>query len=141
MAEGTLAQLYKQAIEEAVGVIARIDDEGDVVFKIPSIGTLYFSVSENDPAYLHLVFPVFADDREFNGDRMAMMMRANDVVRTTKVVKISLREKDDRLVATATAEMFVAGKDALPTLEMLRSVIERCIDVVCLGAKEFVEKQ
>ena len=54
-----LAQRYVNALTE-IGVVAKIDDESDVVFKMPGVGSFYISLdAENDPEFMRLVYPNF----------------------------------------------------------------------------------
>ena len=51
-----LAQRYVNALTE-IGVVAKIDDESDVVFKMPGVGSFYISLdAEDDPEFMRLVY-------------------------------------------------------------------------------------
>ena len=37
-----LAQRYQTAVQEEVGLLAKIDSDDDVIFKYPDLGTMFF---------------------------------------------------------------------------------------------------
>ena len=139
METSELAQRYVAAVEGELGVIAKVDDEGDVVFKVPQAGTLFIGIDEKDPSFFHLVFPDFGHESYFNNDRNLMYYYANEITRTTKVAKVILQERNQDLHVTATAEMFIGAPGEVPTDDMIRSIIVRGLAVVLRVATEFDE--
>ena len=131
-----LAERYKSAIEDKLGLLAKIDDTNDVVFKHPDLGTFYFSLdAENDPEYLMLVFPNFIDKSATGGDRQKLLEAVNTVNRKSKGVKLSMRDGDEGNVM-ATLESFVAATNEAPTQEFLNAIMKRTMTAMraCVGA-------
>ncbi len=136
-----LATRYKTAVEESLGLIAKIDDDKDVTFKHPDLGTFYFSLdAAQDPEYMMLVFPSFADERSIGGDRVKLLEIVNAVNGQCKAVKLSVRERDGHHNVTATAECFLAGADQGPTQELLKAIIKRTFSALTSGVRTFAEK-
>lgn len=143
MESKTLATLYKTVIEEELGMIAKIDDTDDVIFKYPDLGTLYFSLdAENDPEYLMLVFPNFADAKSLELSREQLLLAINNVNSSSKAVKLSIRRKtiDTDCDVTATVEAFVGAPNQAPGETFLRQTIKRNLSALRAGARSLVEE-
>lgn len=143
MESKTLAALYKTVIEEELGMIAKIDETDDVIFKYPDLGTLYFSLdAENDPEYLMLVFPNFADAKSLELSREQLLLAINNVNSSSKAVKLSIRRKtiDTDCDVTATVEAFVGAQNQAPGEAFLRQTIKRNLSALRAGARSLVEE-
>jgi len=143
MESKTLATLYKTVIEEELGMIAKIDETDDVIFKYPDLGTLYFSLdAENDPEYLMLVFPNFADAKSLELSREQLLLAINNVNSSSKAVKLSIRRKtiDTDCDVTATVEAFVGAPNQAPGEVFLRQTIKRNLSALRAGARSLVEE-
>jgi len=143
MDSNTLATLYKTVIEEELGMIAKIDETDDVIFKYPDLGTLYFSLdAENDPEYLMLVFPNFADAKSLELSREQLLLAINNVNSSSKAVKLSIRRKtiDTDCDVTATVEAFVGAPNQAPGETFLRQTIKRNLSALRAGARSLVEE-
>lgn len=128
MNKNDLVQLYSSVLKE-MGLVADEDKDGDVIFKYPELGTMFFSIDENDPEYLMLVFPNFADQNALKISREQLLSVMNTVNSKSKVVKIWAREDKDEPVlnVTATIEAFIAPPDTLPDRDLLTAVLKRNI--------------
>lgn len=143
MDSNTLATLYKTVIEEELGMIAKIDDTDDVIFKYPDLGTLYFSLdAENDPEYLMLVFPNFADAKSLELSREQLLLAINNINSSSKAVKLSIRRKtiDTDCDVTATVEAFVGAPNQAPAEAVLRQTIKRNLSALRAGARSLIEE-
>lgn len=141
MAESELARRYQQAVQDVLGVIAKIRDNGDVAYTIPTVGHFVFDIDEKDPSYFNLIFPGFADDGDFNGDRTEMLARANSVNMKLKVAKVFLvtSREGDELNAHAVVEMYLPATDGLPTVDTISKVVERANNVIVMAVHQFRE--
>lgn len=133
-----LAQLYKAMLEEDIGLVAKIDNDGDVLFKHPEMGTFFFNLdAENDPEYMMLVFPGFYDAKQgVSAEKLINI--CNTLNGRCKAVKFSVRDNDDRDV-TASVEMLVAGPNQMPTREHLAGIMKRTLSMIASGVKQFAE--
>ncbi|AYD66981.1 hypothetical protein C4E15_06345 [Achromobacter spanius] len=136
-----LATLYQTVVQDELGLVARIDEDGDVMFRYPDLGTMFFSVSDADPEFLRLVYPSFVDANELGLTREQLLEVMNAVTHRCKAVKLSLgqdrADKAGRI--SASVEGFVAGPDSLPAEALLRGIVARCVSVIRHAAGELVK--
>lgn len=131
-----LAQRYVDALTE-IGVVAKIDDDKDVVFKMPGVGSFYISLdAENDPEFMRLVFPNFYS----NKDTGFVLNTINRVNMMNKTVKLWARERDGELNVSASIESFLAGPDQAPDSALLEAILERCISAIRAGVGSFAKE-
>lgn len=137
-----LSALYQTVVQEELGFVARVDDEGDVVFKHPDLGTLYISLSEADPEFLRLVYPSFVAGNELGLTRARFLEAINTVNNRCKAIKLTLpQDQVDRPARVSSAvESFVAGRDTMPTEALIRAIIERCVSAIRHGAAELLKE-
>ena len=131
-----LAKIYETAVTEQLGVIAKIDDDNDVVFKYPELGNMFFSLdAENDPEFMRLVYPNFTDQRLTGGDVEKLRDAVNTVNMSNKCVKLYLREdrSDSSMNVTASVEFLVAGTNVAPTQEHINATIKRTVSALRAG--------
>jgi hypothetical protein len=134
-----LAELYQHVIQEELGLVARIDEEGDVLFRHPELGTLYFSLSADDPEFLRLVHPSFADATDLGMGRAELLEIINTVNNRCKAVKLYITQSSGDVVTnrvSAAIESFVAAPDALPSEALLRGIVARCLSAIRHSAAE-----
>lgn len=119
-----LAKRYKTAIEESLGLLARIENENRVVtFKYPEVGVFFFVIdAKDDPEYMTLVFPSFADKDLTGGNASKLLELVNKVNGSNKAVKLSMQDDSN---VTATIECFLAATGEAPGQALLNSVIKR----------------
>lgn len=136
-----LTALYQNVVQEELGLVARIDEDGDVLFRHPDLGTMFFSLSESDPEFLRLVYPSFVDAGELGLSRVQLLEVINGVNHRCKAVKLSLQQdregKPGRV--SASLESFVAAADTLPAEALLRAIMARCVSVIRHSASELVK--
>ncbi|EFF78442.1 hypothetical protein HMPREF0004_0232 [Achromobacter piechaudii ATCC 43553] len=136
-----LTTLYQTVVQEELGLVARIDEDGDVLFRHPDLGTMFFSLSESDPEFLRLAYPSFVDAEELGLTRAQLLDVINAVNHRCKAVKLSLPldrpGKPGRV--TASVECFVAAPDTLPAEALLRGIVARCVSVIRHTAGELVK--
>jgi hypothetical protein len=138
-----LAKRYQNAVQDEVGLLARIDDVKDVIFKYSELGTMYFSLdAENDPEYMMLVFPSFADLNTLGVTREKLLIAINAVNTQNKAVKLSIRR--DKIETTcdvmASIECFLAGVNQAPTEELLRATIRRNLSALKAGVQNLIQE-
>lgn len=135
-----LANLYVKALAET-GFNPHIDDEDDVIFKHPDLGTFFVSLdATDDPEFMRLVFPNFADQKLTGGDVPALLRLINEVNRKNKAVKLYVRFNDEgEANISASIECFVAGPDTAPTLEHLKAILKRCMSAMRAGVGTLVK--
>ena len=129
---GELTQRYITAIGQELGVTATVDNDSDVTFNVPNLGTFYFSIDERDPSYVMLVFPAFADKASVSGDTAYLLHAANHVNQQKKGVKISVSE-DERSYVNATIEFFAPNTTEGVSLELLSGTISRVLSAIVSG--------
>lgn len=129
-----LANLYVAALDH-IGLNSHIDDDKDVVFKHPDLGTFFISLdAKDDPEFMRLVYPNFADQKLTGGDVPGLLRLINEVNRKNKAVKLYVRINDEgEANISAAIECFVAGPDEAPTLEHLQAIMKRCISAMRAG--------
>lgn len=136
-----LTALYQTVVQEELGLVARIDEDGDVLFRHPDLGTMFFSLSETDPEFLRLVYPSFVDAGELGLTRAQLLEVVNAVNNRCKAVKLTLQQdrgpKAGRV--SASLEGFVAASDTLPAEALLRAIVARCVSVIRHSAGELVK--
>lgn len=137
-----LSALYQTVVQEELGLVAGFDGEGDVVFKHPDMGTMYFSLSDSDPEFLRLVYPSFvqADELELTRDQFLEVI--NIVNNRCKAIKLTLpQDSDDRAArVSASVEGFVAAPDTLPDIALVRGIVPRCVSAIRHGVHELLKQ-
>ena len=139
----SLAALYQHVVQEELGLVARIDEEGDVLFRHPDLGTMYFSLSADDPEFLRLVYPSFADATDLGLGRPEFLEVLNVVNNRCKAVKLYVTRSNGEAEAhrvSAAIESFVAAPDSLPQEALLRGIIARCVSAIRHSAGEVLKE-
>ncbi|MGN6662462.1 MAG: hypothetical protein ACTHKN_26040 [Achromobacter mucicolens] len=137
-----LSALYQTVVQEELGLVASYDDEGDVVFKHPDLGVMYFSLSDSDPEFLRLVYPSFVQADELGLTRGQFLEVINIVNNRCKAIKLTLPQDSAERAArvSASVESFVAAPDTLPDVALLRAIVARCVSAIRHGAGELVKQ-
>lgn len=138
-----LAEIYKKAITEKLGLVAEIDGDNDVIFKHPDLGSFFISLdAEDDPEFMRLVFPNFMDERLTGGDKEKLLALVNTVNMQNKAVKLYLRpdKSDGTMNVSAAAEFFVAGQDQAPTQEHINAIIKRTVTAIKAGIENLLKQ-
>ncbi|CAB3682969.1 MULTISPECIES: hypothetical protein [Achromobacter] len=136
-----LSTLYQTVVQEELGLVASFDEQGDVVFKHPDMGIMYFSLSDSDPEFLRLVYPAFVQADELNLTRGQFLEVINVVNNRCKAIKLTLPQEDaDRPArVSASVESFVAAPDTLPDIALLRATVARTVSAIRNGVHELVK--
>ncbi|MDB5918168.1 MAG: hypothetical protein JWR40_2402 [Massilia sp.] len=138
-----LATLYQNAVQDEVGLLAKIDEDNDIIFKHPDMGTMFFSVdAEKDPEYMMLVFPNFANKDVLGLTREQLLIAINTVNTQNKAVKLGIRADTigTTCEAIATIECFLAGTNQAPSPELLKSIIKRNLSALRAGVRSLIKE-
>lgn len=136
-----LAALYQTVIQEELGLVARVDDDGDVVFRHPDMGTMFFSLSESDPEFLRLVYPGFVDAGDLKMAPAQLQEAINAINHRCKGVKLSVPQEGAAAGRiSASIESFIAGPDKLPDEALVRAIIARCVSAIRHGVAELLKE-
>jgi hypothetical protein len=138
-----LAELYKQVMEEEVGLVAKIDNDNDVLFRYPELGTMFFSLdAEDDPEYMMLIYPNFASAERLKLTREQLLLAINLVNTHNKVIKLGIRPDsiETSCEVMATIEAFVAAPDEPPTPEFIKGTIKRNLSALRTGVRNFINE-
>ncbi|MDD0814568.1 hypothetical protein PSQ39_08000 [Curvibacter sp. HBC28] len=129
MRPNTLAERYQTLIQEELGLMAHIDEDQDVIFRHPDLGSLYVRLdADKDPEYLMLVYPSFANQQSTGLDLVSALNVVNEANRTCKAAKAYLiprSEDEEGYRLSATIECFLAGSDQAPDPALLKAVMAR----------------
>lgn len=134
-----LAEMYQRVVQEGLGLLATVDDDGDVAFRHPDLGHMFFDINARDPEFMRLVYPRFVDETELSVTHEALLQAINDTNRRCKGVKLFFDRAHDAEQTPrvcATIEAFVAASDTAPSAALLFDVISRCISAIRNGAFE-----
>jgi len=148
----SLAELYQRVVQEVLGFEADIDEDMDVVFDEPELGTLFFSLDEDDPEYLRLVFGGFTSAEDLGLTDEELLEVLDTVNGNCKAAKIFVEngevddedEDDDedgpsiKHMVTVSLEAFIAAPDQLPDEALLRDIAPRALAAVRSAAMELL---
>ena len=146
----SLAELYQRVVQEVLGFEAEIDEDMDVVFDEPELGTLFFSLDEDDPEYLRLVFGGFTSAEDLGLTDEELLEVLDEVNGNCKAAKIFVEngevddeEEDDdgpsiKHMVTVSLEAFIAAPDQLPSEALLRDIAPRALAAVRSAAMELL---
>jgi hypothetical protein len=137
-----LAELYQRVVQEELGLVATIDEDDDVVFKHPDLGTMFFSLdADRDPEFLRLVFPRFVNAEELGVTPAQLYEVLNVVNYSNKAAKVYIGngDEDNAPRVSASIEAFIAGEDQMPDEALLRAIIGRTISALRAGANEVID--
>ena len=130
-------------MEQEAGLVARIDDDNDVIFKYPELGTLFFSIdASKDPEYLMLVFLNFANREALDVTREQLFIAINMVNTQNKAVKLGIRSDtiEDKCEVIATIECFVGAPRKAPSEEVLRASMNRNLSALRAGVHSLIKE-
>jgi hypothetical protein len=136
-----LAKLHKKVVENELGVIGTLDEDGDVTFKVPGIGHFVIpNLADSDPEYFVMAHYNFGRPNSFGGDRSLMLHYANEVNRTVKAGKVFIQDNEaNGLYVSATVESFLGGHDEPPSEEILKKVILRNYRALTYSVEKYRE--
>jgi len=127
MTSTSLSQLYQRVIEDHMGLLTRLDDDGDVCFRHPEFGHFYLSLdAERDPEYLTLCYPNFLSEESTSLSEAELLPLINQVNRSCKAAQVHLVNKSDGgFYISARLGCFLAAPDQAPAPELIRAVLPR----------------
>ncbi len=131
-----LADVYKITIEETLGLVANVDDEGDIRFKHPDLGTFFISLDAvNDPEFLTLYYPAFVDVKSgLNEEQLRVI--CNQTNAKCKGAKLFVANNEDHDVH-ASLQMLVALPGEIPSKEYLSATLMRALSMIKNSVSNF----
>jgi hypothetical protein len=139
-----LAARYISLVDDELKLKGMLDEENDVLFQSEEFGTMFFSINPDDPEYMMLIFPNFADLASLDLTKDQLLVAINIVNGTNKAAKLFVPEEflEGSCDVTATVECFLAEADTAPELALLRATVRRNISALLDGARSlFVEAE
>lgn len=132
-----LQKVYIDALS-ALDFEPKIDDEGDIYFKIQKMGTAYIVLdAEKDPEFMRLVFPSFYDDKQ-GLEKTDLIDIANQINMQNKVVKVSASFRDGDWNVSAMIEAFLAATDTVPDTAIVKATLNRYLSALQSGVVAYV---
>ncbi|MES2901576.1 MAG: hypothetical protein V4723_17740 [Pseudomonadota bacterium] len=135
-----LASRYQNAINN-LGLNAKIDEEGDVIFKHLDLGSMFLSCdAAQDPEFMMLVFPNFASKDSLGLTRDQLLLAINAVNTKSKAVKLGIRVDtiETQCDVIATIECFLAAPNQAPSEEILNATIGRNLSALRASVKNLL---
>lgn len=135
-----LAELYVSLLNDELNLKGKRDDDNDVVFHFEEFGTLFYSIDADDPEYMMLVFPNFANLESLDLTKPQLMHAINLVNGTNKAAKLFVPEifLATTCEVSATVECFLAGDDQAPNPALLRATVRRNLSALLDGARSLL---
>jgi hypothetical protein len=131
-----LTEIYKSTIENALGLIVSIDDDGDLRFKHPDLGIFYIAIDAvNDPEFMMLTYPAFIDAKR-GLDKNQLSYVCNKINSRCKGIKLVIANNDDSDVH-AILQMLVAMPGEFPSKEFLTAVLNRSFSMIINAIANF----
>jgi len=126
MQANALKQIYQDTIENSLGLVTRIDDDGDVRFRHPEYGHFFIRLdADSDPEYLCIVYPSFLTEESTSLSVPEILSVLNHVNRTSKAAQAYLLEHEGGFRVSACACGYFAGTDQAPSPDLLEAVLPR----------------
>jgi hypothetical protein len=135
-----LAELYVSLVNEELSLKGKRDDDDDVIFHFDDFGTMFYSIDADDPEYMMLVFPNFANLESLSLTKAQLMHAINLVNGTNKAAKLFVPEVflESTCDVSATIECFLAGDDQAPSPALLRATVRRNLSALLDGARNLL---
>lgn len=131
-----LAELYQRVVQDELGLVARIEDDGDVLFTHPEFGEFFISLNaERDPEFMRMMLPAFfsANQGVSKQDLIEICNRINAKARLT----ILSVYDDEHGSVVASVGLVLAAPDAVPNEQLLRGVIGRAMSSMKSALEKF----
>lgn len=134
-----LAQLYQRVVQDELGLVATIDEDGNVLFRHPDMGNFFISLNaEKDPEYMKLLFPACLYDATRGVPSEDLVQICNRLNVHAKLAIVTFHEKADAL--SVHVGLLLAAPDAFPDEALLRGVIRRAMSSIRSAAEKFAEE-
>ncbi|MCE2565213.1 hypothetical protein [Komagataeibacter sp. FNDCF1] len=136
-----LQKIYKNVVEEELGSVAKIDDDGDVFFTVPDAGRFFIFLYENDPSYFRMGIFNFISRKDYGLPATELLEAVNSFNVQNKCCKFWLKESRDSgdHFISITIEAFLGGLGELPDEKILRATIGRYFGILNSGAHEIAD--
>jgi hypothetical protein len=134
-----LANLYKSVVEEHLGFVAHIQDDGSVRFGSPDSGSFYIGnyAEKGDPEFFQVVYPNFLSPDTFGGSREAFLFYANQINNSTKCTKAFVLDGDEgEPQMWIVVEHFAGAVDQAPDPAFLGQIIARIYQSIMVAVRE-----
>jgi hypothetical protein len=134
-----LAELYQRVVQDELGLVATIAEDGDVLFDHPEMGGFFVSLSaERDPEHMKLMLPAFFDATR-GVSRNDLVQICNRINSTAKLASLTVHEDTGGSVS-AWVGLLLAAPDTRPDEALLRAVIGRAVaSIKSVGEAFFAE--
>jgi hypothetical protein len=126
MTSTSLSQLYQRVIEDHMGLLTRVDDDGDVHFRHPEYGHFYIALdAERDPEYLSICYPNFMSEESTPLGVAELLPLINQTNRSCKAAHAWLVEHAGGFRISGSVGCFLAACDQAPSAELIQVVLPR----------------
>ncbi|MEA2569233.1 MAG: hypothetical protein QOI24_1234 [Acidobacteriota bacterium] len=135
-----LAELYQRVVQDELGLLATIEDDGDVLFRHPDLGDFFISLNaEKDPEYMKLVFPAFLFDETRGVAPEDLIRVCNKLNVHAQLAILTFHEEADDTIA-AHVGLLLAAPDVFPDETLLRGVIRRAMSSIRSVVEKFADE-
>jgi hypothetical protein len=129
-----LAELYQRVVQDELGLIATIAEDGDILLEHPDLGEFFISLNaDQDPEYMKLMLPAFFDATR-GVSRHDLVQICNRINSTAKLTTLIVHEDEGGSVS-AWVGLLLASPETNPDEGILRAVIGRAMSSI-IGALE-----
>lgn len=124
-----LAELYQRVVQDELGQVATITEDGDILFEHPDLGGFFISLNgDRDPEYMKLMLPAFFDATR-GVSRHDLVQICNRLNATAKLTSLIVHENAEGSVS-ARVGLLLAAVDTPPDEALLRGVIARAMSSI-----------
>ena len=135
-----LAELYQRVVQDELGLLATIEEDGDVLFEHPDLGGLFISLNaEKDPECMRLMLPAFVVDATRWASLEDLIRICNRVNVKAKLATLTVHEDANDSV-TASVGLVLAAPDTSPDEALLRGVISRAMSSIKTAVEKFSDE-
>lgn len=132
----SLAETYRSVIEQVLGLVATIDEDGDVVFRHLDAGTMFIDVNAtHDPEFFNLKYSTYIEPGDFDLSFQDLVAFANEVNLDMKAIKMAVRDRQERWDISFSIESCLAAPDQWPERTLIEAIVGRCVRTLCSAAK------
>jgi hypothetical protein len=132
---GRIALECRDAVQQALGFVATVDQQNRVSFRHPELGVFVVLLSAEDPEHFTLLFPAFFDARHARS-RDHMLRTCNAMNIRARGVKFVMNDAaDGHGEVSAAAEMAVPYVNGLPHRELLHGILRRSFGLLTLALR------
>lgn len=134
-----LAELYQRVVQDELGLLATIAEDGDILFEHPELGEMFISLNaDRDPEHMKLMLAAFFDATR-GVSRHHLVEICNRINSTAKLASLTVHE-DDAGSVSAWVGLVLAAPDKMPNEVLLRAVVDRALSSIIATVKLFAEE-